>query len=182
MFVEISKDETVATFFDVCGVSGLQNDHFHFCARIESDSAFQSKNGSVSRKEILESGERTILLHLTPNFLERDETRFCVCNSQPSAKPVLFGTFCYSQNFRNTVEFPLFIFSEKPNGILTILEPFEALFEHYGRTNGRTNEGQAGPACPALALSILSPRWGNRPPAPIKPLSDFLIIKVLSGS
>ena len=37
-------------------------------------------------------------------------------------------------------DFQLFTFSEKPNGISMILEPFWALFACDGRTNERTNE------------------------------------------
>ncbi len=61
----------------------------------------------------------------------------------------------------------MFTFSEKRNGILMILEPFWSLFGRYGRTNGRTDGGQDGPASPALAQDDSQPVDGLRPPTPI---------------
>ena len=55
----------------------------------------------------------------------------------------------------------MFTFSEKPNGILTILEPFWAL---SSVTHVRTNGGQTGPAGPGPHAGHSHPACGLRPP------------------
>ena len=57
----------------------------------------------------------------------------------------------------------MFTFSEKPNGISMILEPFWSLFGRYERTNERTEDRAAQPAPPSRR-TILSPWTGSAPP------------------
>ena len=75
------KNETVATFYDVCGVFGSANDSFStFPSRMKVINLFKAKKVTF-QKRILKSESSKVengpfWLHLDPNFIERDETRF----------------------------------------------------------------------------------------------------------
>ncbi len=89
------KNETVATFYDVCGVFGPKNDWFStFAVGMKVIWVFKAKMEAFRERKFGKVENVPFWLHLTPNFLERDETRFYISNPEPSAKPMLLLTFC----------------------------------------------------------------------------------------
>ena len=71
------KNETVATFYDVCGVFGSENDSFStFPSRMKVNLSFKAKMKAFRERKSPKVENGPFWLHLDPNFLERDETRF----------------------------------------------------------------------------------------------------------
>lgn len=79
------------------------------------------------------------LLHLIPNFLDRDESFFSILNAETLRKPTVSGTFRYGEYFPLKQGLHMCTCSEKPNGISMILRPFWALSACDIRTDGRTD-------------------------------------------
>ncbi len=77
MVREKFKNETVATFSDVCGVFGPKNDQlFTFAFGMKVINLFKAKKEAFRERKSAKVENEPFWLHLTPNFLVRDETRF----------------------------------------------------------------------------------------------------------
>ena len=89
------ENETVATFYDVCGVFGSRNDSFSiFSSRMKVINIFKAQKVTFREGKSQKVGNWPFWLHLDPNFLERDETRFLTfCIPKPCANQCFFGTF-----------------------------------------------------------------------------------------
>ena len=71
------KNETVATFYDVCGVFSPKNYHlFTFAFGLKVIQCFKAKMEAFRERPSSKVESVLFLLHLTPNFLGRDEIRF----------------------------------------------------------------------------------------------------------
>ncbi len=71
------QNEIVATFYDVCGVFGSKNDQFStFAFGLKVIQLFKAKMEAFRAREFGKVGNGSFWLHLTPNFLVRDGTRF----------------------------------------------------------------------------------------------------------
>ena len=71
------KNETVATFYDVYEVFGSENDPFFtFPSRMKVIQLFKAKMEAFRERKSSKVENEQFLLHLDPNFLERDENRF----------------------------------------------------------------------------------------------------------
>ena len=77
MVREKFKNETVATFYDVCGVFALKSGQFStFAFGLKVIQLFKAKMEAFRERNIGKVENGSFCLHLTPKFLERDETRF----------------------------------------------------------------------------------------------------------
>ena len=86
------KNETVATFYDVCGVFGSKNDQlFTFAFGLKVIQLFKAKMEAFRARKFGKVENGPFWLHLTPNFLVRDETRFLRFQSQNLAQTNAFG-------------------------------------------------------------------------------------------
>ena len=96
-FVKKLKSETVATFYDVCGVFGSENDSFStFPSRMKAIQLFKAKSWSVWCKGNLKSGKRAILAPSDPKFPRaRWNIFFYVFHPGTLRKPMPLLTFCY---------------------------------------------------------------------------------------
>ena len=74
----------------------VQNDQFFtFAFGLKVIQLFKAKMEAFRARKFGKVENVPFWLHLTPNFLVRDETRFFyVLNPEPSAKPMLLLTFC----------------------------------------------------------------------------------------
>jgi len=71
------KNETVATFYDVYEVFGSENDSFFtFPSRMKVIQLFKAKMEAFRERKSSKVENVPFLLHLDPNFLDRDENRF----------------------------------------------------------------------------------------------------------
>ena len=71
------KNETVATFYDVCEVFGSENNSFStFPSRMKVINLFKAKKVTFRERKSSKVENGLFWLHLDPNFLERDENRF----------------------------------------------------------------------------------------------------------
>ena len=74
---EKTKNETVATFYDVYEVSGSENDQFFtFPSRMKVIQLFKAKMEAFRERKSSKVENELFSLHLDPNFLDRDENRF----------------------------------------------------------------------------------------------------------
>ncbi len=90
-----SQNETVATFYDVCDVFGPKNDPFGtFAFGMKVIQRFKAKKEAFRERKSSKVGNVPFGLHLSPNFLERDEIRFYISNPETLRKLGLWGTFC----------------------------------------------------------------------------------------
>jgi len=75
--VKSSGNETVATFYDVYGVFGPKNDPFFiFAFGLKVINLFKAKMEAFRERKSSKVENGSFWLHLTPNFLVRDETHF----------------------------------------------------------------------------------------------------------
>jgi hypothetical protein len=90
--VKSSKNETVATFYDVCDVFGPKNDPFcTFAVGMKVIWVFKAKKEAFRERKITKVENGPFWLHLTPNFLVRDETRFFTfCIPEPCANQCFY--------------------------------------------------------------------------------------------
>ena len=71
------KNETVATFYDVCGLFGSKKwSVFTFASRMKVNLCFKAKMEAFRERKSSKVENVPFWLHPTPNFLGRDETRF----------------------------------------------------------------------------------------------------------
>ena len=77
MVGEKSKNETDATFLDLYGVFASKFRHFlKFKTYFKVNHAFKAEKEAFRDKSSPKVENDPFLLHLTPNFLDRDENRF----------------------------------------------------------------------------------------------------------
>ena len=91
-FVKKLKNETVATFYDVYEVFGSENDPFFtFPSRMKVIQLFKAKMEAFRERKSSKVENEPFLLHLDPNFLERDENRFLTfCIPKPCANQCFY--------------------------------------------------------------------------------------------
>ena len=93
------RNENVATFYDVCGVFGSEIDSFStFPSRMEVINIFKAKKVTFRERKSSKVENGPFWLHLDPNFLERDETRFLRFASRNLAQTNAFRYIPFNVN------------------------------------------------------------------------------------
>ena len=98
---------------------------------------FKAKKEAFRGRKSSKVGNVPFWLHLTPNFLERDETRFLCFPSRNLAQTNALAYISLDVIFYLLKISRLFTFIYKRNGFLIILEPFWALSQRYVRRTDR---------------------------------------------
>ena len=126
------KNETVATFYDVCGVFGYKNDQlFTFAFGLKDINLFKGTMEAFRERKSSKVENVPFWLHLTPNFLERDETCFFTF-SIPNLVPNQYFLVHFARgDLFNTWKISHVAFYYSDARFLIILEPFWALSQRY---------------------------------------------------
>ena len=165
-FVKKLKNETVATFYDVCGVFGSENDSFStFPSRMKVINLFKAKKVTFRERKSSKVENGPFWLHLTPNFLERDENRFfAFANLNLVPNPSLKGHFARRRSSNTNRDFACSLLVKNLMEFWWFWSPFG----HFSSVpHVRTYRGQTGPAGPGPHAGNSHPACGLRPPAPI---------------
>ena len=164
-FVKKLKNETVATFYDVCGVFGSGNDPFStFPSRMKVINLFKAKMEAFRERKSSKVENGPFWLHLDPNFLERDETRFFTFPIPKPCANQCFSIHSVQRKSSNTNrDFACSLLVKNVMEFWWFWSPFGPFLERDGRTDG----GQTGPAGPGPHAGNSHPACGLRPPAPI---------------
>ena len=97
MVGEKVKNETGATFYDVCDVFDLIFGHFlNLPSGLKVNHAFKAKKKRFV-KDCAKKWKRYLFSHFGVGIRLRDETRFKEGFSEPGAKPTLLLSFCLTE-------------------------------------------------------------------------------------
>ena len=138
MFREKIKNETVATFYDVCGVFGSKNDQFFtFAFGLKVINLFKAKMEAFRERKSSKVENGQFWLHLTPNFLGRDETRFFTFSIPKPCANSDFNLSFALRDFLTLGKLHHVAFYYSDARFLIILEPFWALSQRSARRTDR---------------------------------------------